>query len=408
MFIEFWQGLQQGPVLESFKQIVHEWNVQQPNYQVNLKNFTDYGAPVNEGLSAKPEEQPSLVLAPEFMTGKMIDSLAHKKVIPITQLLDKELLVKIADIVRLTFGDKDGNLVSLPFNPACGVLFTNKELLQAVDKDPNYIPRSIEELEEICKLLIDKNLVEAGYTCAWPAAYLVEVPAAQQDLPLVTPLNGKLGYGKYIFAQPWLKEHFLHLRKQQNEKIFLYAGKDNNSRHPFIQRKVAFYMQGSTHHSLLQKEANQTAHPFEVGCGPLPTLVKGQTDKYAFPLGGAAIWVLDNPNTQRMIGGVRAFLNYLASEDIQERWHKETAYVPVLNSLQKKLEEYHKSHPIHQAVMKQTIEATLGTYSFVIQAPNYAEARKELFDLIEKILDSKTSDDEINPLLEAFDAKYSL
>lgn len=408
MTIHFWQGLQQGPVLDSFKQIVHEWNVAHAECPVQLKDFTDYGNPVREGLAATPEDQPTLVLAPEYMTGKMMEAFGQKKVVPITDLLDKKLLLDIAEIVRRTFGDKHGNLVSLPINPACGVIYTNKDLLQKIGKDPNYVPQTIEELEQISKQLIDAKLVEAGYTCAWPAAYLVEVPAAQQDFPLVLPENGKLGHGNYQFSKEWLVKHFLHLRQQKRDGIFLYAGKDNNSRHPFIQRKVAFFMQGSTHHPILQKEANQTSLPFEVGCGPLPILVPGHPTKYAFPLGGAAIWVLDNPPTQKMIEGVKAFLTYLASEDTQIKWHKQTAYVPVLNSLPQKLVDFHRDNPLHKAVVAQTIEAVLGTYSFGVQAPNYADARKELFDLIEKILDLQLPDDQILPLLQQFDAKYSI
>ena len=410
MGIQFWHGLQQGPILNEFRGIVDKWNQSQTEYRVELKDFKDYGAPANEALSVAPNEQPSLVLAPEFMTGKMMTACGEKKVIPIKKLIDEKHLQKIANLVKFTFGDKEGNLFSLPFNPACGVIFTNKELMKLTGKGENYVPKSMEELEEVCKWLLSNNLVDAGYTCAWPAAYLVEVPATQQNYPLVVPENGRLVYGEYQLSQEWLKKHFLDLRKQAKEHVFVYAGKDNNSRIPFIQRKVAFYMQGSTHYSTIQNEDNQSAKPFEVGCGPLPTLTRGQKekDKYAFPLGGAAIWVIDNPNTTKMAEGVRSFLNYLLSEDVQERWHKQTAYVPALSDLPKKLEDYYRDHPLHKAVVAQTLEAAIGNYSFGVQAPNYAEARKEMFDLIEKILNLDTPDEQVSILLKEFDAKFSL
>lgn len=408
MFIELWHGLQQGPVTESFKQIVHEWNVENNTFQVTLKEFSDYGDPARKGLAAAPEAQPCLVLAPEYMTGKMMEALSQKRVVAIDQMLDKGQLEKIAPLIRLIFGDKQGKLVSLPFNPSCGVLFMNRSVLQAAGRDPDHVPQTMEELEEICRDLMAKGLVEGGYTCAWPAAYLVEVPAAQQNIALIVPDNGKLGFGNYRMSQEWLIKHFLDLRRQKKEGVFVYAGKDNNSKIPFIKRKVAFFMQGSSHESLLKKDALNSASPFDMGSGCLPTLSRGQTVKFAFPIGGAAIWVLDNPQTQKMIEGVRNFLNYLAGEKTQERWHKETAYVPVLATLPKKLEEYYKNHPLHAAVVEQTIEAPLGNYSFGIQAPNYAEARKELFDLIEKILDLNIPDEQVPLLLQEFDAKYSI
>ena len=402
MAIHFSLGLQQGPVLDSFKKIVHEWNIEHVDAEVELKEYTDYGQPAKEALEKPENEQPSLVLAPEFMTGKMMEAFGKKKILPIGSLLEKESLSDIAEIVKRTFGDKEGNLVSLPFNPACGVIYTNKTLLKAMGKDPNWTPKSIEELEEVSQLLVDKKLVEAGYTFAWPPAYSMEVPAAQVDFPLVQPENGKLGYGKYQFSAEWLTNHMLALRTQQKRKIFLYAGQTNDAKKPFVEGKVAFFMQGSTHLPLLQKDAK-----FEVGCGALPTLLPGQKEKYAFPLGGAAIWVLNNAQTQKMLDGVRGFLNYLASKKIQERWHKETGYVPVRASIAKDLQEFYKDHPLHKAVFEQTIGARLGKYSFGIGAPNYAEARKELFDVIEKILSEKTTDEEVKTLLKEFDKKYT-
>lgn len=405
MTIHFWHGLQQGPVLDSFKQIVWEWNSGQSEYQVELKDFKVYGDPAKEALAKSPEEQPQLVLAPEFMTSKMMEALQNKKVLPISQLLDSQELKEIPEIIKRTFGDKEGQLVSLPLNPACGVIFTNKEMLQELGLDPNYVPASMEELEQVCQKLISKKISENGYTCAWPAAYCVEIPAAQQNLPLITPENGKLGYGEYQLNKPWLKQHLLNLRQQQKEGIFKYSGKDNDSRKPFVERKVAFFMQGSTHYALIKKEVEESGKPFEIGCGPLPTLVKGQTQKYAQPLGGGSVWVLDNSTTQKMIEGVRAFTNYLASKQFQERWHKETAYVPVRSSLPEELKEYYQEHPIHKAVVAQTIEAILGQYSFGLHARNYAEARKELFDLIEKVVNTE---EDIETLLQNFDNKYSL
>ena len=402
--LHLWYGLQQGPVLDSFKHIVQEYNVEHSNAPVELKDFSDYGAPAREALSASMENQPQLVLAPEFMTGKMKAALKERRVIPMDTLIDAELLRKMTPLVKRTFGDSEGNLASLPFNPACGVLYSNAQLLQAVGRDPAFSPQTVEELDAVCKELIEKGLVEAGYTCAWPAAYLVEVPAAQQDLPLAEPENGALGFGAYQLSQGWLYNHLLDLRQKVRDKVFVYSGRDNNARKPFTEKKVAFFMQGSTHHPLLQKEAS-----FPVGCAPLPILMRGQRGKYAFPLGGAALWALDNPQTRQMVGSVRTFLNYLASEKIQERWHQETAYAPVAWPEKLEKEGFYQDHPLHRAVVEQTVKAPMGKYSFGIHMPNYDEARKGLVELIEKALDVKnTSDEQVKVLLKEFDEKFSV
>lgn len=402
MSLQFWLSLQ-GPVYDSLQHTVAQWNKSHLECQVELKNLQGlYGQSAEEALKKLEADQPAFVLAPEFMTSTMIGALGQKRVVPISEILDQEQLSKIAELVRRTFGDQDGRAVSLPFNPACGILYTNRDALKAAGKNPDYVPRSIEELEAVCKEMMAKKVVENGYTCAWPAAYLAEVPAAQIDLPLALPDNGFSGFGEYQLRG--LKDHFLHLRQQVREGVLVYAGKDNNAKKPFIERKVAFFMQGSSHCKILQNEAK-----FEMGFGAIPTLTPGQKEKFAFPLGGASVWVLNNTQTQKMKEGVRAFLNYLASDDVQQKLHEETASVPVSRTLPPKLESFYATHPLHKAVVAQTIDARLGKYSFGIHMPNYAEARKELFDLIERILDvNKTRDDEVPGMLKEFDRKYSI
>lgn len=406
MSIQFWVALQ-GPVVDCLNAKINDWNKNHAECQVELKNsagLMNYGQPAQVALDKPQSEQPSLVLAPEFMTSTMTAAVKQRKVIPIYDILQNEQLSKISTLVQRTYGDKQGRVLSLPFNPACGVLYTNKDALVKAGKSADFVPRTMEELEEVCKKLMEMKLVDNGYTCAWPAAYLVEVPAAQQDRPLALPDNGFSGYGTYQLSHKWLRNHLFDIRRQIREGIFVYSGKDNNAKTPFINKKVAFYMQGSSHSTFLKKEA-----AFEVGCGQIPTLEKGQQEKYAFPLGGASIWVMNNEQTRNALKGVRSFLDYLASDEVQKELHLQAASVPVSTTLPRTLQEFYKNHPLHKAVVDQTIEAKLGKYSYGIRMPNYSDARKALFDLIEKIVDvNNTSDEQADKLLKEFDSKYSI
>ncbi|MCE5295435.1 MAG: extracellular solute-binding protein [Chlamydiales bacterium] len=194
------------------------------------------------------------------------------------------------------------------------------------------------------------------------------------------------------------------MRRQVKEGIFLYAGKNNDAKFPFIQRKVAFFMQGSSHATWLANEVQ-----FAMGAGQIPSLEKGQKEKHAFPLGGAAIWVMNNDQTRNALKDVRAFLDYLASDEVQGELHKKTASVSVSVTLPLALQEFYKDHPVHQAVISQTIEATLGEHSYGIRMPDYLKTRLALFDLIEKIVDvQNTPDDKVDDLLAEFDKTYSI
>ncbi len=406
MSIYFWTATQ-GPVFECLNAKVTEWNQSHIECQVVLKNDPKpfgYAGPAEAALGLDAKNQPSLVLAPEYMTSRMQAAVLERKVTPIHEILDQAQLDRIAPLVKRTLGDLEGRVLGLPLNPACGILYTNKDLLVKAGMEADYIPKTMEELEEVCDKMKKMNLVPQGYTCAWPAAYLVEVPAAQQDVPLAVPLNGFKGYGDYQLSTEWFRNHLLDIRRQVKDGIFRYAGKNNDAKFPFIEQKVAFFMQGSSHATLLAREVG-----FSLGTGEIPTLEKGQKEKHAFPLGGAAIWVMNNEQTERALKDVRAFLDYLASDEVQGALHTQTAVVPVSVNLPATLQEFYKDHPLHQAVISQTIEATLGNHSFGIRMPNYPMARLALFDLIEKIVDVKsTSDEEVDRLLKEFDTTYSI
>ncbi|MCE5318582.1 MAG: extracellular solute-binding protein [Parachlamydia sp.] len=398
MSIHLWLSLQ-GPVYDYLQQTVGEWNKQHQESQVELKNIAGgYDRAVVEALNTPESAQPALVLAPEY-TSSLIGALGERKVVPICDILHQEQLNKIAEIVRRTFGDASGRVVSLPFNPACGILYINRDALNAIGKHPEYVPSTLQELEEVSRELVGKKIVPYGYTCAWSAAYLLEVPAAQCDLPLIVPDNGFQGYGQFQLNR--FKDHFLRLRQQVRERILFFTSKNEDAHNAFLEKKVAFFEQGSSHFKRLQGQAK-----FQIGYGAIPNLTHGQ--KFAFPLGGGSIWVLNSHETQKMKEGVRAFLNYLASDEVQQKLHEETASVPVSKTLPPKLEEFYKTHPVHKAVVVQTVEALLGKHSFGIHMHGYADTRKALFELIEEILNlDKTPDAKVPELLKTFDQKFS-
>lgn len=371
-------GGQPGQILH---EIVQEYNAgHRPTVELQSINPQVYASAAKEALSKVPKERPHFILAPEYMTGTMQKALTDRVLLSVKSLLDQERINDIVEFVKKTFG-----VDCLPFNPACGVLYMNNTMLQKAGCDATWKPKSFEELIEACEQLKEKVGVASGFTCAWPEAYLVEVVLAQKNLPLVD------AEGKYNFKQ--LKEHILHIRQLVQEGVFLppQTGNYDKTRDAFIRGEVPFYMQGSGHSIIIEQEAKQAG--FVVGYAPLPTLSKDQKVKYAFPLGGAAIWVCNtegeknnNASNQdsdpEVAPGVREFLNYFASKETQAKWHVRTAYVPVSKSIRDSLKDFHKDHPLHEAVISQTIEAPFGENSFGIKKENYHLVRPQLYPLI--------------------------
>jgi maltose-binding protein MalE len=361
-------------------EIVAEYNKDHtPN--IELKSIKPNQA-VDE-LAKPPHERAAFVLAHEFTKGAMCQALKDRVAISVKSLLDVDNATVISEFAAKTFGED-----FYPFTPACGILYINKTLLKEKGFDPDWQPDSFEELIEMSKSL------GRGFTCAWPEAYLVEVMLAQKDLPLLT------AEGKYDFCQ--LKAHILHLRQLVKEGVLLLppVGNYDPTRQSFIKGEAAFYFQGSGHWTIIDKEAKEAG--VEVGYAPVCPLSEGLTASRikAFPLGGAFICVLntnaeDTDFVENSVQGVREFLNYLASQKIQAHWHEKTAYVPASTSVRRALgEEFYRTHPVHDAVIKQTIEAPFGDNSFGIKKENYHIVRAKLYPLIRDLLLLEGNDDE--------------
>lgn len=407
MPLTFWHSLnsQPGQPGAILYEIVAEYNRDHsPQVQVESITPQNYAAAAKEALESPVETRPNFILAPEFMTGAMRQALSNGVVLSAKTLLDESRLADIAEIVSKTFG-----LDCLPFNPACGVLYMNKTLLAQCGFSPDWKPQSLEDLVMAAKIVKEKSNTAFGYTCAWPEAYLVEIALAQQNIPLLHP------NGDYNFS--CLTEHLINLRELVKDSVLLLpppVGNYDKTKDPFIQQLVPFYMQGSGHAVNIEKEAKAAKDiGFEVGYAPLPTLLHDRKVKYAHPLGGAAVWVL-NTNThdetmtpETMAQGVRSFLNYLASKETQAKWHMATAYVPVSKSIRESLGEFYQDHPLHEAVIAQTIDAPLGENSFGIKKANYHLVRPKLYPLIHELLLLQGTPDEVRAIiakrLEQFD-----
>lgn len=388
MSLVFWHSLGGYPA-QVLQQIVDDYNREHEHpVEIVVKDAQNYATAADAALSEAAESRPRFILA-EYMTGKLQQALTERKIVSVSSLLESDRLADIAEIISKTFGDH-----CLPFNPACGILYINKALLLKSGIDSNWQPKTFEDLISAARTIKETPDTQdiGGYTCAWPEAYLIEVVLAQKNHSLTD------SEGNYHFAQ--LADHIFALWELVQEGVFSppNTGNYDPTREKFIKGEVAFYMQGSGHHTLIQKEAKEAG--FELGCAPLPTLSYGLLveNKYAFPLGGAAIWVFNTNSSQESednsesmqdhaLQDVRQFLNYLASKEVQARLHRETAYVPVSMSARQMLQEagFYLDHPLHEAVVLQTIDAPVGENSCGIKRADYAAVRRKLYPMITSI-----------------------
>ena len=80
--------------------------------------------------------------------------------------------------------------------------------------------------------------------------------------------------------------------------------------------------------SAAQAGVQANAKDFEFGVGMLPYWPDVAGAPQNSIIGGATLWVLSGHKPAEY-KGVAAFFNYLASAEVQAKWHQETGYLPI-------------------------------------------------------------------------------
>ena len=109
----------------------------------------------------------------------------------------------------------------------------------------------------------------------------------------------------------------------------------------FVAQNAAVYMDSVSAIANLKKGVAD----FKWDAAPLPVEASMKKPQNSI-IGGASLWVLDH--SKKEYEGVAAFLNFLAGNDMQGYWHKETGYFPItMNSYNELKEEgYYKENPL--------------------------------------------------------------
>lgn len=438
-----------------FEEIVEKFNENEEHqalgYRIKTSCMTNYSLNVDNALEHLEKNDglaPHLVLVPEYKTG---DLLTRNVTIPVGNFISQERLDDIAELVHRTFSNADNVLFSLPFNPSCGVLYINRDMLNQAGYAPHFVPRTFAELKTVSNRLVESGFAKNGWTTAWVAAYLVEIRKAQMGLPLALPNNGldgtcdklcvnegpieigqvkaenvldqliEKGLTKYGWLTAWVASYLQEIQQIQKKLSISLAHKGLESfcRETELgmgdieffrdlkeqQRTGAYIYSGNTNDSkdsfvkgltaFYMQGGNQYQNirqlaDFHLDVAPLPAYGEGK--KYALPLGGASFWVLNNVADR--IKEVKAVLDYFSSPDVQMEWHEKTSYVPVSKTAIERLraENFYQTHPVHASVVEQTLDSELGKYSLGNRIPNYAKIREEIVKTIHDFLQSDETD----------------
>lgn len=325
--IKFWHAMSGGR-LKPVNTLVERFNESHPNITVDATFTGSYEETLNKAITAsKAGNPPNIIQSYEVGTQMMWDS---PYIVPIEDLAEPGEVdwADYLDVVRRYYSNREGKLVSMPFNSSTEILYYNKDMFREAGLDPSDPPATYAEVEEIGRQLVDSGVANHAITFGWPT-WTFEQSHYWTDNVYVNNGNGREARAtKVLFnAEPGLNI-MQAWADWEDEGILVYGGREYEPDAAFLAQRVAMLAQSTSH----AKDIVDTA-PFDVGTTFLPRpewAPRGGTT-----IGGASLYIFKDD--QAKMDAAWEFVKWLSSTDNAIYWHKQTGYFPIRYSALRKL-----------------------------------------------------------------------
>ncbi|GAB4171440.1 MAG: sn-glycerol-3-phosphate ABC transporter substrate-binding protein UgpB [Geothermobacteraceae bacterium] len=351
--IHWWHAMR-GARGETVQKIVDGFNRSQSEYKVIATYKGAYDEVVNAGIAAlRARKQPHIIQVFEVGTQTMMLSGA---IYPVYQLMaDKGYNIdwsKYLQPVLSYYMNADGNLMSMPFNSSTPVMYYNVDLFKkaGIPLPSKEKPLTWDEMGEITAKLV-KAGAKGGLVTAWQSWTQVENYSAIQNEFFASRANGYEGLDtELLINNDKVVNHIARLKSWMADNRFFYGGqKYQGPKAEFIAQNAGIYIDSISAIAKLKKAVKD----FQWDVAPLPVEAWNKEPQNSI-IGGASLWVFKGL-PKKDYDGVAAFLNYLAQNEQQILWHKETGYFPITISAyeQLKAEGYYDQNPYQEVGIKQ-------------------------------------------------------
>ena len=377
--VQFWHAFT-GRLGELLDEQVASFNASQSDFVVVASNKGNYSEALNAGIAAfRAGEQPHILQVFEVGTATMM--AAEGAIKPVYEVMDESGIAwDPADYIPTVSGyytTTDGRMLSMPYNSSTPVLWVNRDLLAANGVDPDVDLTTWQAVDAV----VDQ-LAEAGVSCAistsWQSWIHLENFSAYHNVPFATLENGFGGTAtELVFNGPAQVQHIAQIGEWVQEGKFFYGGRRNEAGANFRAGECALFTESSAGYAGIKAEAQ-----FAFDVRPLPYWEGLEGAPQNTIIGGASLWVMAGHEAAEY-AGVAAFFNFLASPEIQAKWHQDTGYVPITASAAALTEEqgFYEANPgTDIAVIQMTANAPTG---------NSKGLRLGSFDQIRGIIDEE-------------------
>lgn len=353
--LDFWHVFG-DELATTIEQMAADFSAQTDGVSINPVSKTGYRETLNQSLQAsRAGDPPGIVQLFEIGTRIALDSNAFT---PIDSLLPEDKIDREDFLPSvLNYYRTDGTLNSMPFNSSNTIMLYNKRAFKAAGLDPNAPPTTLVELRTAASTIVSNTQLEYGLT--WPnhSWMQIEQQFAKQNQLLVNNDNGRAGRPTETnFDSDAGRAVYQWWTDMANADLYLNPGIEawDEARQAFLTEQAAMLWDSTS--NLVSLVAGAKQRGFELGSAYLPTPTG---DNSGVVIGGGSLWVPDALTTaEKQAAG--AFIAYLTQPDQQLRWHRNSGYFPVRQSVIDRLTDdgWFDEHPNFRTAFDQLQETT--------------------------------------------------
>jgi sn-glycerol 3-phosphate transport system substrate-binding protein len=323
--VEFWHAMEGEPG-RHLEELVAGFNRSQSGDRIVPVYKGSYADVITAAIFAmRTHSQPAIVQVSEAANATM--TAARGAIYPVSELMrERGLPFDSSSFLPVISGysaDRDGKLLSLPFNTSTPILYYNRNMFRDAGIDENSAPATWPEVEAAASRLRQSG-VPCGLTTHRPSWVNVENFSAFHNVPVATRSNGLDGLDAVLtINNPLMVRHLAALAKWQTTGVFEYGGRGTAAEPRFPAGQCGIFI-GS---SALRPDIVAKSH-FDVGYGMLPYWPDASGAPQNSLIGGATLWVLRGRPADEY-DAVARFFAYLSHPEVQAKWHQNTGYLPV-------------------------------------------------------------------------------
>jgi sn-glycerol 3-phosphate transport system substrate-binding protein len=385
--IQFWHSMG-GALGDKVNELANKFNESQKDYKVVPSFKGTYPESMTAAIAAyRAGNAPHILQVFEVGTATMM--AAKGAIVPVYKLMkdaDEPFNPKAyLGPVSGYYTDRNGQMLSFPFNTSTVVFYVNKDAFKKAGLDPNKPPRTWKEVVAASEKLKASGQA-CAYTTSWPSWVHVENMSAWHNVPIGTKENGMAGVDtEFRINSPLHVKHWSMVSDLAKRGMFSYAGRTNQGGAKFSSGECAMLTESTGAQANIRREAK-----FEWSVSPMPYWDDVPGAPQNAIIGGASLWVMSG-KTNNAYKGVAKFFSFLSRSEVQMDWHTSTGYVPITVAaydMTKKAGFYDKN-PGAEVAIKELMNKPPTANSKGLRFGNFVQGRSVIEEEFEAMVSGK-------------------